>query len=346
MSIVKQESKTGSVIIKKAKGPQPMHRKRTPQRSDQPPTEQKYYGHNVFKGAWHFGRNLLHHDFSTRMGGVSNGLILVTEAFGGALSLSLPLLLTPLGGFAYCALAGAGLYGINYGLRGVWNSAESAWDKTFPGFNPLKKIRLRAENIVHAISQKPFMQKLHAKRKRLAEKIAQNPFFIKMARRPLAQKFLNSRVANCRHGLTQAQRDVFLAGIAIQGTLATLAFSAFIFAHVAAAPITAGSLLSGTVLFATYQAITSPIGLYCYTKTLMRIARNRKNAKKSKEGKPAAESTLAAPPSLETNTPPVLAGTSAAFNREAGKLETNEDEPRRNPGVANSANNHGQALTS
>lgn len=265
--------------------------------------------------AWKLAKNLLVPDFFTRMGGVSNGLVLLTEGIGGALSLSLPLLLTPLGGLACCALAGAGLYGITYGLRGLWNSAENALDKTFHSFNPLKKIRLRTRGMVQAFSQKPFMQKLRASRKRLAEKIAQNPRFIKMARKPLAQKFLNSRLANCRRGLTPAQRDVFLAGIAIQGSLATLAFCGFVFAHVAAAPITVGTLLSGTMLFASYQAITSPFGIYCYAKTLKRIARNRKTAKK---GKPAAETTISVPPSQETKTPPVLANSSPAFNREAG----------------------------
>jgi hypothetical protein len=331
-----------------------------------------------------FAGNLMKYNFWTRMGGVSNGAILAGEAAllsmpflrriaflskllsnGAVLVMqaalhSLPPVLMPLAWASYGLLAAAGLYSVRHGLSGMWKSLEKAFSETFSTFNPLKALRLRVEPIIKKISENPFMQKLCDRRKNLTGKVAQNPLLNKIAERPLVQKFLNSRIGRCRHGLTQGQRDVFMAGTAIEGSLFTIAFcSSYIAKHMAAAHLSvggclragakivaatphfaSGGLLTGSagfsaaavpffaigalltvgMAFAAYEVVSSTIGLYCYTKTLTQVARNRKAAKLRIANGRAPESSTAASLSQETKAPPMPENKTPVFNRKAKQL--------------------------
>jgi hypothetical protein len=140
--------------------------------------------------------------FFSRFNGITNGAIHITEAaalfhYAGHIS-KLPLLahlaivpaLPLLAHGAAIALAGVlagvGLCAIGYGFVNSWKSLEDLCARTFPKFNPMRKFRLRLQNIVKADS---------------------------IAQKPLAQKFLKSRLGR---GLTQNQQDVFLALVTTQ----------------------------------------------------------------------------------------------------------------------------------
>ena len=262
--------------------------------------------------------------FWTRLTGARKGGILIAQAVTGLLVLlSAPLYIQPLGIAACCALMGAGLYGVRYGLVRAWDSLEKICARTFYTFNPMRTVRVRAQNVAKKISENPLMQKIHNRTEKLTDKVAQNPRFIKFAEKPLVQKILNSRImVLSKRGLTQKQQDVFLAGLTVQGSLAAITLCAVeLTVHAAAvAAFAGGGFLALGAVAAVYVVGTNALNIFRSAIVLKKSYRARKNANKSIVVESSPE-PMAATPLLEIRAKSASANTSPVFNKEAGKEE-------------------------
>ena len=267
-----------------------------------------------------FAKNLVQdRPFWTQVGGVSNGGTLIAQGVAGMFFiLSLPFILQPLGGVVCCALVGAGLYGIRYGLARAWMTLENVCSKSFRTFNPLKALRGRAQSFARNISGSAPMQGLRSRMGKVTGKLAQSPRLKRMAQRPLVQKFLNSRILRSRHGLTPEQQNVFLAGLTIEGSLAMIAVSAAgVASHIAVAtslPLS-GALAIGAV--AAYWIGSCVFDIYCSARCLSQSYRDKKNGKNSAIKGPAPESAITAITPQTPKTGLLSVNTTPAFNKKA-----------------------------
>ena len=254
---------------------------------------------NIFQYAWKFTKGLMKdHNFWTRTGGAWYGGVLIAQGIAvGLCLLSLPILVQPLAAVACCALVGAGLYGVRYGFSGAWNSLEDLCTKTFRTFNPLKAIRTRTL--------------------RPAKRISENP---------LIKKIANRRILRFKRHRTQEQRDVFLAGLTIEGAVAEIAVCALgVAAFVAGLPaITAGSMLTLGMGVAAFVVTTAAFDFYCSVKSLGQAYRARKEAKQAfeKEHPPCATADMTN--LLKSDTVPA-ANAAPVFNKEAWREQLKKD---------------------
>lgn len=231
--------------------------------------------------------------FWSRFNAIPNGVIFIAQGVAGAIFLvaAAPLIPQVLGIAGCAALAGIGLYGIGYGFPRAWQSMEALCTRSFPTFNPLKKIREPVQAFARKISQTP-----------------------------LAKKVLNSRLAGLRPQLkTERQQDMFLAALTLEGASAAAVTCAVLIApHVMALP--AITIAGGIVMAGAFWTIgTCVFDVYCAGKTLFQAYRAGKQEKKMKAqaSKPAAS----APPRQEAKAKPVAAPATAAFNKNSGSTQ-------------------------
>ena len=231
------------------------------------------------KHAWNFTKALIKdHNFWVRFAGCWYGGVVITEAAVGVLYFhALPLAAAVAGIGACAALTGIGAYGLYSGFKGSWKSLEDICSNVFQSFNPLKNLRLRTANVAHKLDR--------GRRAKIKNKITGSALYKKIIKTSLMQKALRSRAGKLRHGLSQLQQDIFLAGLTIQGAIFAISASvAETFQHVSALPsISPGSFLTftmGSILVgAGYIAGTSAFDLYCSARSLTDAFRNRKGAK-------------------------------------------------------------------
>lgn len=243
-----------------------------------------------FRYARNFIKGLLKDSkFWSRFNAIPNGVIFIAQGVAGAIFLvaAAPVIAQVPGIAACAALAGIGLYGIGYGLPRAWQSMEALCTRTFPTFNPLKKIREPVQAF--------------------ARKIAQTPVARKVLKNPLARFTPKLK--------TEREQDMFLAALTLEGASAAgIACAVAIAPHVMALPaitIAGGALMAG----AFWTIGTCAFDVYCSGKTLFQAWRERRQEKKMKTqaSKPAA----AAPPPVEAKAAPLANTTAGAFNKTA-----------------------------
>lgn len=260
-----------------------------PVANDAPEKPQENLG--FFRYARNFTTGLLKDSkFWSRFNAIPNGIIFIAQGVGGAIFLaaSAPLI-AQVAGFAACgALAGIGLYGIGYGFPRAWQSMEALCARTFPSFNPPKKVRAPVQAVAQKIAQKPFMQKI-----------------------------LRSRLMRLKpHLKTEHQQDIFLAALTLEGaSAAAVACSVAIAPHVLALPaitIAGGALMAG----AFWTIGTCVFDVYCSGKTLFQAYRQHRHERKLKANAPKPA------PALQPQAPKALpAPATTAFNGPANKSQ-------------------------
>jgi hypothetical protein len=189
-----------------------------PPTADEPPS--------LLRRGWGFARDYVK-DKTSRVAaqGAKKGAMLAAQGVAGFVwLLTLPLLVQPLVVVGCCALIGVGLSGLRYGAGQAWKTLENVTED-YLHIHFMRGIRRRTIKRARIMKRSPAARAVRGALGRFGESVAASPRFRKAMDRPLMKNLMASRVGSVlhRHGLTQRQRELLLAGLTVQGSLATIA---------------------------------------------------------------------------------------------------------------------------
>lgn len=202
------------------------------------------------------------HDFWIKALAVKGGAGAIVIAAVVAIGhlVALPFLVAAVG-IAFCVgLIAVGLYGIFLG-------ALTIWDKL-------------VEIYYAAVLRKP-RHKKSARKKLLSQRLAESPRIKALLAKPLPQKFLKSRAWKAARRITKKQEDIFLASLAMKGSiLSTLIGASLIVTQILVLPVIAvGSVLTFTTLLAVSTVASGVYGIYLSARYLIDAIRPKKRQK-------------------------------------------------------------------
>jgi hypothetical protein len=238
---------------------------------------------NIFQYAWDFTKNLMaDNKFWSRFNGIPNGAIFVLQGAGIALALSASTValqaLSIAGGLA---LTGVGVFAIGYGFTKSWMSLEGICERSFPKFNPMRKLRTGLQ---------------------------------KLLQKPLPKKILGILPFKKRRGMSERKQDVFLSAVTLEGASAAAVYFALHTAkHIAKTAMTVGKIFTPGMIGAAYLIGTCTFDVFCCARTLLQTFKSHRKEKKERK----QLGTTTAPPVQEAKSETVFAEATAAFNNEA-----------------------------
>jgi hypothetical protein len=255
------------------------------------------------------------HDFWVKALAIKGGAGAVVIAGVVAIShlIALPFLLAA-GGIALCGgLIALGLYGAFLGAATIWDKLRSVYYKTFSDKPPEEKMT----------PDKSFHQKM-----------AESPRLKALQENPFMKKFLNSRVWQATQRITKKQEDIFLAGLAMKGSIfSTVIGISMIATQVVVLPVIAvGSLLTFTTVAAVGAVMGGSYGIYLATRNIIDTLRSKKKTIKTIVEKDEAGAKPELQPQLSAPTlTPVFTD---AGEKKDGKAETEPAVPSPSPANA------------
>jgi len=182
---------------------------------------------NFARGIWD------DHDFWIKALAVKGGAgaIVIAGVMAIGHLVALPFLAAAVGIALCVGLIAVGLYGIFLGILTIWDKLVELYYRAF-----LQKSR----------------RKKSTHRKLLSQRLAENPRIQALLAKPFPQKFLKSRAWKATRHITKKQEDIFLASLAMKGSIiSTIVGASLIMTKILVLPVMAvGSVLTFTTLLA------------------------------------------------------------------------------------------------
>ncbi|MEZ0223852.1 MAG: hypothetical protein ACAH83_04805 [Alphaproteobacteria bacterium] len=209
-------------------------------------------------------------DFWVRFDAICTGVAVLTEA--AVLAMygvpAAPLLLAIGGAIAAPLLAGAALYSLYIGTTGTWDFVKSAWREVYN--RPAPKAEQQGLGL----------------RQRLKDNPVTGPVVKKVLAWKPVRNFLDNTKAGrmVRDGMTQHERNFFMVGLNIKGSLFVGgSAAAYIVMHTIALPtFTISAALTTAVAVACFYTGKAAFDITCSTKVLVRTIREKIAARKAR----------------------------------------------------------------
>ncbi|TAL40284.1 MAG: hypothetical protein EPN97_00095 [Alphaproteobacteria bacterium] len=209
-------------------------------------------------------------DFWVRFDAVCTGVAVLTEA--AVLAMygvpAAPLLLAIGGAIAAPLLAGAALYSLYIGATGTWDFVKSAWRDVYN--KPAPKDEKQGLGLRQWLKENP---------------VTGPPVKKMLAWKPVRNFLDNTRLGRkVRDGMTQQERNFFMTGLNIKGSLFVGgSAAAYIVMHTIALPaFTVSAALTTAVAVACFYAGKAAFDITCSTKVLVRTIREKIAARKAR----------------------------------------------------------------
>lgn len=209
-------------------------------------------------------------DFWVRLDAVGTGVAVLAEA--AVLAIygvpAAPLLLAIGGAIAAPLLAGAALYSLYIGTTGTWDFVKSAWREVYN--RPAPKDEKQGLGLREWLKE---------------NKVTGPPVKKVLAWKPVRNFLDNTKLGRMmRDGMTQQERNFFMVGLNIKGSLFVGgSAAAYIVMHTIALPaFTIGAALTTAVAVACFYAGKAAFDITCSTKVLVRTIREKIAARKAR----------------------------------------------------------------
>ena len=199
------------------------------------------------------------HDFWIKALAIKGGAgaVVIAGIMAIAHLVALPFLVAAFGIALCVGLIAVGLYGVFVGTLTMGDKLADIYYKVF--------------------SQEP-PHKSEPSRKLLSQQLAESRHIRALMRNPLLKKIQQSRAWKITQRITKKQQDIFLAGLAMKGSvISVIGGVSLIVTQIFVLPVIAvGSLLTFTTILAVSTVASGLYGIYLSTQGLMHLLRRGK----------------------------------------------------------------------